>query len=156
MADDIDDDRPIHRSAIPATGALHTIHAAIGTFPLAYFLVALITDYAYSQSGNIFWSGFASWMIFGGLVAAGLSIVIGLIEWLAFRHHPGVHRTEWHALITLVAFAVGIVDAMVHARDGWVAVVPTGITLTAITFILLLIGSVLAAFETVRTREVRA
>ncbi len=153
------DDRP--RETVVASASnrgVSALHLALGAFPLAYFLVALITDYTYSQSGNILWSNMASWMIFAGLVSGGIAVALGLLDWLLNRGRRTTtphHRTAWHAWITILALVIGVVDAMVHARDGWTSVVPTGLTLTLIVFVLLLIGSLLPAFQSDR-REVRA
>lgn len=155
MADD-EDERPVRRHDAVSAGIMHPLHAVIGAFPLAYFLAALISDYEYTTEGNIFWSGMASWMIFGGLVFAGISIVLGLIDWFVRRRSGGNYGMAWHALATFAAFVLGVIDAMVHSRDGWTSVVPTGITLTAIVFILLLVGSFVPAIESTRQREIRA
>lgn len=152
------DERPREPVVTSASNhGLSALHLALGAFPLAYFLVALITDYTYSQSGNILWSNMAAWMIFAGLVSGGIAVALGLLEWLLNRGHRSTahHRTAWHAWITILALVIGVIDAMVHARDGWTSVVPTGLTLTLIVFVLLLIGSLLPAFQSDR-REVRA
>ncbi len=152
------DERPRETVVTSASNrGVSALQLALGAFPLAYFLVALITDYTYSQSGNILWSNMAAWMIFAGLVSGGIAVALGLLEWLLTRRRRTItpHRTGWHAWITILALVIGVIDAMVHARDGWAAVVPTGLTLTLIVFVLLLIGSLLPAFQSDR-REVRA
>ncbi|MBZ5487280.1 hypothetical protein HW452_07055 [Halomonas aquamarina] len=113
--------------------ALHPIHAVLlaGTLPL--FLGALLSDYAYSTSYHIQWSTFASWLIAGGLVFTGLALlcaVIGLIR----AHRRGV--LSWvYLLLLLVIWALGFINALVHARDAW-AMMPTGLILSVIVCVL--------------------
>ncbi|MCP5688673.1 hypothetical protein NL372_30975, partial [Klebsiella pneumoniae] len=54
---------------------LHAILLA-GTVPL--FLGALLSDIAYFKSYQIQWSNFASWLIAGGLLFCGLTLLFAL------------------------------------------------------------------------------
>ncbi|RST31471.1 DUF2231 domain-containing protein [Sphingomonas ginkgonis] len=156
MAEVTDDDGRV-REVRPAAAVSHPLHLVLGSFMFAYFLAALIFDYGYSRSGNIQWTNFASWMIFAGLVSGGLSLVVGIVEWFVRRREPVQPAgMAWHGILTLVAMALGIVDAFVHQRDGWTSVVPQGIILSAVVVILLVVGSWLPAFLSHRPREVRA
>ena len=48
-----------------------------------------------------------------------------------------------HALVSLAAALLSVVNAFVHSRDGYTAVVPEGLTLSAIVVVLMLIATLL-------------
>jgi uncharacterized membrane protein len=122
------------------------LHAFFGAFPLAYFVFAFITDYAYTQSYNLQWQYFSIWMIVAGLVTLGFSILFGAIDWLLSRRTDGRGGSLWHMLPALLAWLLGLLNAFVHSRDGWTAVVPEGIILSAIVALLMLATAGLSAF----------
>jgi uncharacterized membrane protein len=107
--------------------------------PILCFIGGLLTDLAYQRSGgNLLWVNFSSWLIAAGLVLgalAGLFLLIdaarGTVGWLAF-------------ILLLAAWVVEFVNSLVHARDGWTAVVPLGLTLSVIAVVLVLIAGWLA------------
>ena len=45
-----------------------------------------------------------------------------------------------HFVLLLGAWLVEVFNSFIHARDGWTAVVPTGITLSAIAAVLALLA----------------
>ena len=135
------------RSSARVFGALH---AFFGAFPLAYFVFAFITDYVYTQSYNLLWQYFSIWMIVAGLVTLGFSILFGAIDWLMSRHSEESRASLWHMLPALLAWLLGLLNAFVHSRDGWTAVVPEGIILSAIVALLMLATAGLSAFAFAR------
>ncbi len=115
-------------------GGLHPFHAVLlaGTTPL--FLGAAISDYAYSVSYQIQWSNFASWLIAGGLVLAGLALVCAIIS--VFLHTDRRRRMPLINLgLMLVTWIIGFINALIHARDAW-AMMPTGLILSIIVTLL--------------------
>lgn len=113
--------------------SLHPLHAVLlaGTIPL--FLGALLSDYAYSSTYYIQWATFASWLLAGGLVFAGLALlwaIIGLIR-------PDHRRPDYLAYIALLVatWIVGFLNALIHARDAW-GMMPTGMILSIVMTLL--------------------
>lgn len=113
--------------------AIHPLHAFLlaGAFPL--FLGALLTDIAYARSYQIQWSNFASWLIAGGLVFAGLALLWAIID--LFRAGRRGGRTVAYALLLITTWALGFVNALVHAKDAW-AIMPTSVILSVIVALL--------------------
>lgn len=113
--------------------ALHPLHAVLlaGTIPL--FLGALLSDYAYSSTYNIQWTIFASWLIAGGLVFAGLALLWAIIGLFRADHRRG--RYLAYFVLLLVAWGAGFFNALVHARDAWGAM-PTGLILSIVVTVL--------------------
>jgi uncharacterized membrane protein len=134
------DDAAAPRAA-PLSILRHPVYSMLLPVPIVCFLGALLTDLAYSCSGgNLLWLNFSSWLIAVGLlfgVIAGLASLIELIRGAALvRSGLG-----WgHHLLALAAWIVEFINALVHARDGWTAVVPAGLTLSAIGVVLSLIS----------------
>lgn len=110
---------------------LHPVHAALlaGTIPL--FLGAMLSDIAYSSSYQIQWANFASWLLAGGLVFAGLALLCAVIGLFG----AGRERPLIYILLLVALWILGFIDALVHARDAW-AVMPTGLVLSVIVALL--------------------
>lgn len=156
MADDVEyEDRvdPVVRTdGGPSVAA--GIHRWLGGFPTAFFTLALITDFVYMQSGYLQWQYFSIWLITAALIMGGLAVVAGIVDWAMGGAH-GRRGTLWHFGLTILALIVGLVNAFIHSRDGWVAVVPQGILLSLLTVILLYAGGIVAAvFDRPRNRFV--
>lgn len=116
-----------HRSA------LHPLHAIllVSTFPL--FLGAALSDYAYSKSFHIQWSTFSSWLIAGGLVFAGLAFLCAIIGLFRAGHRRGLFLV--YPALLLVTWVLGLINALIHARDAW-GMMPYGLILSIIVTVL--------------------
>ncbi|MNM97334.1 hypothetical protein D3C81_1098360 [compost metagenome] len=109
---------------------LHAILLA-GTVPL--FLGALLSDIAYFKSYQIQWSNFASWLIAGGLLFCGLTLLFALANLIRAERKGG--RPTLYFLLLLVTWVLGLVNAFEHAKDAW-AVMPAGLVLSLIVTVL--------------------
>ena len=121
--------------ARPIAIARHPMLSLFLPIPIVCFVGALLTDLSYVNSGgNLIWVNFSSWLISAGLVFGGVSIVILIVE--AIRGSVG-----WLPVVLVgAAWVVELLNALVHARDGWTAVVPTGMILSIVGVILILAG----------------
>jgi uncharacterized membrane protein len=131
---------------------LHPVHAFLlaGCVPL--FLGALLSDWAYSSTYEIQWTNFASWLLVGALVLAGLALLWALIDLLrADRSWRG--RSLIYVLVLLAAWVVGFINALVHAKDAW-AKMPEALILSVIVAILVLAACWLG-LSTWRSGEVK-
>lgn len=141
MADYPPGDETVRSSPI---GALDALHALIGAFPVAYFSLAFLTDIAYSRSTNLQWQYFSIWLIVAGLVMGGLAILLGGIEWIVRRRRTA-HGYGWHVILTILAWFLALLNAFVHSRDGWTAVVPQGLILSGVVALLMLLAAAMSA-----------
>ena len=113
--------------------ALHPFFISLGG---AFLIAAFFTDYMYSSNSLMQWANFSAWLIAGGLVFALVSAVVLVIEVALGRAGP----LRWLDFSLLAAAAVlSIINVLVHTRDAWTSVVPTGMLLSAIVAILLVI-----------------
>lgn len=117
----------------PRVRALHPVHAVLLAATVPPFLGALLSDIAYVRTFQIQWTNFASWLIVGGLVFAGLVLVCALAD--LFRADRRGSRTLAYFGLVLAVFVLGIADALVHAKDAWAAM-PGGLVLSAVVTVL--------------------
>ena len=114
------------------------IHAILVPFPIVCFTGAMLTDITYSNSPQVQWANFSQWLLAVGLIMGVLAAIFGLIDFLAAgRARP---RIGWfHLGGNAVILVLALFNNLIHARDGWTGVVPTGLTLSVITFLLMLV-----------------
>jgi uncharacterized membrane protein len=123
------------RSRSTATPRGRPIHQTLVSFSAAYFAGALVTDLVYWQIPDVLWERFSIWLITAGLIMAGLAIIAYLIDLAGGRQidMPTLPRVVGYALAVLLS----LLNAFVHSRDGYTAVVPAGLTLSALVVIVL-------------------
>ncbi len=118
----------------------HPIHGILAAYPLAFFTGALVTDIIYANTAEMQWANFSVWLITGGLLMGVLAAIAGLVDAIANRAVP--RRRPWpHSIGTLLMLLLALFNAFVHSRDAWTSVVPTGLVLSALVFILALATS---------------
>jgi uncharacterized membrane protein len=133
--------------------AIHPVHAVLLASILPLFLGALLSDWAYSRSEELQWTNFASWLIAGGLVFAGLALLWEVIDF--FRADIARGRSGLLYLAVLAAtFVLGFINALVHAKDAWAAM-PAGLILSFIVFLLALAAIWLGFASQRRTGDLR-
>ncbi|WP_320196008.1 DUF2231 domain-containing protein [Agrobacterium rosae] len=108
-------------------------------FPFVCFSLTLGTDIAFWQTGNLMWQNFSAWLLFAGLVIGGVGLLAGLIDLLRARTRP-MRPSFFAILLFVVMLLLAFVNSLVHAGDGWTAVVPYGLLLSAITFVVALMA----------------
>ncbi|MDP8918647.1 MAG: hypothetical protein M3O00_07120 [Pseudomonadota bacterium] len=131
---------------------LHPLHAILLAFPLPLFLGALASDLAYRSTFHIQWANFSSWLIAGGLLVGGFAVLWALIN-LFRRGTARKGRLIIYFVVLLAMWALGFVNALVHAKDAW-ATMPEGLYLSAITTLLALVAAWIG-YSGFRTREVK-
>lgn len=116
------------------------------------FLGALLSDWAYHSTYQVQWINFASWLVAGAMVFAGLALLWSIIDNL--RKDSGLGWSKWLLVGLLAAtFVLGFINALVHAKDAW-ATMPEGLILSIIVF-LLAAASAWIGFSYRRTGEPR-
>ncbi len=105
----------------------------------AFFGAALVTDLAYWRSAATDWETFSVWLITAGLVAVAVTAVAGLVDLAAGRRLHPLTPPWTHVLGDTLVALLSIVNVLVHSRDGYTAVVPTGLTLSALVMLILVV-----------------
>jgi uncharacterized membrane protein len=119
------------------------IHKMLVSFSAAYFTGALVTDVVYWQMPDVMWERFSIWLIAAGLIMAGLAVIAYVIDLLSGRQidRPALPRAVGYLLAVLIA----LFNAFVHSRDGYTAVVPTGLMLSALVVAVLILTAGVAS-----------
>jgi len=121
--------------------ASQPVYATLVQFPAVCFLGTLISDIAYWRSANYLWETFSVWLLTAGCIVAAFAALAGLLTWIRHRHVRSLRYAKLHALASAVALVLSIVNAFVHSRDGYVAVVPDGLALSIIVAILMVLAT---------------
>jgi uncharacterized membrane protein len=114
----------------------HAIHPILVSFSVACFVGAFITDLVYWLTVAVMWETFSDWLITAGLILAGFAIIAFVIDLVGGKQ---IRALAWpHAVGYTLAVLLSLINAFVHSRDGYTAVVPTGLTLSALVLVILL------------------
>jgi uncharacterized membrane protein len=99
-------------------------------------VAAFATDVTYAKTLLFQWDNFSIWLLTGGLLLAafaGLALVLDI----ALRRIAAI---DWLRFSGFVAAALlSLLNAFVHSRDAYTAVVPQGLALSALVSAILLI-----------------
>jgi uncharacterized membrane protein len=121
------------------------IHPILVSFSVACFVGAFITDIVYWQTVAMTWETFSVWLITAGLILAGFAVIAFVIDFVRGKQ---IRTLAWpQAVGYALAVLLSLINAFVHSRDGYTAVVPTGLTLSSLVVVILFfsawVGSVL-------------
>ena len=119
--------------AIQSPRLLHPRLIAPGA---ALLIAAFATDAIYWRTLLFEWNNFSIWLLAAGLVLAGLA---GLALQLDMaRGRIGAMAWGRFAGFTVAAL-LSLLNAFVHSRDAYTAVVPDGLALSALVTVLLVV-----------------
>lgn len=134
-----------HATVAPRPASLglasQPVYALLAQFPAVCFAGALLTDLAYWQTTIFIWATFSIWLLTAGCLVAALAAVAGLITWISHPHVRALRYAGLHVLTSLAALLLSIVNAFVHSRDGYTAVVPGGLVLSGAVVALMLLAT---------------
>ncbi|MBZ9799024.1 DUF2231 domain-containing protein [Mesorhizobium sp. ES1-4] len=100
------------------------------------FIGTLLTDLTYWRSAEMMWANFSAWLLLAGLVMGVLAVLAALVDLFTRRILAvrGLYLFGYLAVLVLSLF-----NALVHSRDAWTSVVPTGLILSVAAVIVLLV-----------------
>ena len=125
--------RRLQESASRPSRPLHPRLIGLGA-PL--LIAALATDLAYANSLLFQWENFSIWLLAGGLLLAALAGLAVLLD-IVLHRITGIHWVRFSGFS--VAALLSLLNALVHSRDAYTAVVPEGLALSAIVSVILVI-----------------
>nr|WP_236589438.1 DUF2231 domain-containing protein [Ramlibacter aurantiacus] len=100
---------------------------------MVLFLGATLSDLAYAATYHVQWTNFGSWLIPGALLLTGLALLFTLADLI--RVHRRAAGIGAYAVVLVITWILGFINALVHARDAWGAM-PMGLWLSVITTVL--------------------
>ena len=125
------------RSAASVAG--HPLHVMLVPIPIACFVGTLLTDIVYWRSQNLQWANFSDWLISVGTVMAALAALFGLIDFLSERRIRGLDSAWIHGVGNALVLLLAFLNTFVHSRDGYTSIVPSGLILSTLTVLVLLV-----------------
>jgi uncharacterized membrane protein len=117
--------------------ARHPIHPMLVPVPIVCFVGALFTDITYIVTAEMMWANFSAWLITIGVIVGVLAAIAGLIDFLS---NPLVRRKAeaWpHMIGNFAVLIISFFNMLVHTRDAWTSVYPTGLILSVIVVLIL-------------------
>jgi uncharacterized membrane protein len=81
----------------------------------------------------------SAWLLTVGLIVAVFAASAGLIDFFSDQRIRDLRPARIHAVGNTVALILAIFNALIHTRDAYTSVVPTGLILSALVVVILLI-----------------
>jgi len=125
------------RSAAQIAG--HPLHPMLVPIPIACFVGTFLTDLAYWRTANLQWAVMSSWMLTVGLIVALFAVIAGLIDFLGDVRIRNLRALWIHAVGNALALILSLFNVFIHSRDGYTSVVPTGLILSTLVVLILLV-----------------
>ena len=116
----------------------HPLHPMLIPFPVAFLVATLVCDLIFWRTGNPAWSTASLWLLGAALIMAALAAVAGLTDFIG---DPRIRDlgAAWHHLIgNVVAVLLSLWNWYRRYEAGDAAVLPVGLTLSAIVVLILL------------------
>jgi len=117
----------------------HPFHPMLVPFPIACFVGTLVTDIAYWRTADMSWAVMSTWLLTVGLIMALFAVIAGFIDFLGDRRIRDLRAVWIHAIGNAAALVLSIINVLVHSRDGYTSVVPTGLILSTLVVLILLV-----------------
>jgi uncharacterized membrane protein len=124
------------RSAASLCG--HPLHVMLVPVPLVCFVPTLVTDIVYWRTAEMQWANISAWLLVIGLLFAVFAATAGLID---FFTEPRIRelRAAWlHGIGNIAVLVLSVFNALIHTRDAYTSVVPSGLILSALVVAILL------------------
>jgi uncharacterized membrane protein len=108
-------------------------------FPIVCFVGALVTDIVYWRTAEMMWTNFSAWLLTAGLVISIFVVIAGVTDFLGDGRIRRLGAAWIHGIGNAIALILAIFDDLVHTRDAYTSVVPTGLVLSALIVLILLV-----------------
>jgi uncharacterized membrane protein len=113
------------------------VHPIFVPLVAAFLLGAFVTDILYVETLLGMWETFSIWLLTAGLLIAPIAGIALLFDLIVRRR---TFRPAWfRILVGVIGAVLSLFNAFIHSRDGYTAVVPTGLTLSAIVAVTIVI-----------------
>ncbi|EPE96910.1 DUF2231 domain-containing protein [Rhizobium grahamii] len=114
-------------------------------FAATCFTGALLTDIAYWKTAEMTWANFSAWLLAAGLVMGVIGAIAIIADWMRGVLPMARLRLVLYLGCLAAAFVLSFVNTLIHSRDAWTSVVPTGLALSMATFVAIVIGALVGA-----------
>lgn len=118
----------------------HPIHPMLIPFPIALLALVPVSDIIFLAEGDVFWARTSYYMLWAGLVTAGLAAIAGLIDFVGIKR-ARTRRAGWlHVGANVAVIGLTVVNVSIRAGDLAGAIAPSGLILSLIGLLLLIVS----------------
>jgi len=115
------------------------VHAMLVPIPIVCFVATLITDIVYWQTAAMLWADMSAWLLLVGLIVSIFAALAGMIDFFGDPRIRELRATWIHGIGNVTAVILSIFNCMIHTRDAYTSVVPSGLILSALVVVILLV-----------------
>jgi uncharacterized membrane protein len=115
------------------------LHAMLVPIPIVCFVATLITDIVYWRTAAMLWADMSAWLLLLGLIVSLFAAPAGMID---FFRDPRIRKlpAAWiHGIGNIAALILSIFNCLIHTRDAYTSVVPSGLILSALVVVILMV-----------------
>ena len=117
----------------------HPIHPMLVPFPIAFFTATLVCDLVYRQNGDVFWFAVTQYLLAAGIVMALLAALAGFTDFFGDSRIRGLAVAWGHMLGNLLMVLVQAANWYLRHDQGAQAVMPTGLLLSLLAVLIMLV-----------------
>jgi len=125
------------RSTVSLRG--HPLHVMLVPVPIVCFVATLVTDIVYWRTAAMLWADISAWLLVVGLIVSLFAAIAGLIDFFGDRRIRELRAAWIHGIGNTAALILSIFNALIHTRDAYSSVVPSGLILSALVVAILLV-----------------
>jgi uncharacterized membrane protein len=125
---------------VPSKAAIagHPIHPMLIPFPFALLTLVPVTDIVYATTEMVFWASVSYYLLWAGIVAAGLAAIFGLVDFIGVPRVRKVRAGWAHMLLNVAIVGLTLVNLLLRRGDAIEYIIPSGIILSIVAAGLLL------------------
>jgi uncharacterized membrane protein len=117
------------------------LYSMLVPIPVVCFVATLVTDIVYWQTAAMLWADMSAWLLLAGLIISIFVVLAGIIDFFGDARIRQLRAAWIHALSYVTALILSIFNCMIHTRDAYTSVVPSGLILSALVVVILLVTS---------------
>lgn len=118
----------------------HPIHPMLIPFPVALLSLVPVTDIVFAVTESTFWSSVSYYLLWAGLISAGLAAIVGLVDFIGVPRVRSVRAGWAHLLLNVAIVALSVVNLLLRWGDTIGQIEPSGIILSLVATGLLLVS----------------
>ena len=117
------------------------LHAMFAPMTAVCLAQTLATDLVYWKTAAMMWADMSAWLLTAGLVIGVFAVVTGLIDFFGDARLRALRSAWVYGLSSAAALILSIFNIFVHSRDAYTSVVPTGLILSGLVVLILMISA---------------
>ena len=117
------------------------LHAMLAPITAVCLAETLVTDLVYWKTATMMWADMSAWLLAAGLVIGVFAVLTGLIDFFGDARVRALRSAWVYGLSSAVALLLSILNVFVHSRDAYTSVVPTGLLLSTLVVLALLVSA---------------